>query len=129
MKIYSTSRPINTIWFATVLRSLSGSIRNHVTADIMVKAFGITGLTEKTEVVEERFGGTLSRPFSSVRHRTVACAAGVDRIVMLLADQDNIREVVMFPMNQRAEDQMMNAPSEPLNEQLRELHLRVIPQD
>ncbi len=48
---------------------------------------------------------------------------------MLLADQENIREVMMFPMNQRAEDLMMNAPSEPLNEQLRELHLRVIPQE
>jgi aspartyl-tRNA synthetase len=54
---------------------------------------------------------------------------GIDRAVMLLADEMNIREVIMFPMNQRAEDLLMNAPSEPTNAQLRDLHLRVIPKE
>ncbi len=104
---------------------VSGAIRNHK-LEIMYKAFGIAGYDE-TEV-EKRFGGMVKAfKFGAPPHG--GCAAGIDRIVMLLADEDNIREVIMFPMNQRAEDLMMEAPSEASNEQLRELGLRVIPQD
>ena len=104
---------------------VSGAIRNHQ-PEIMFKAFELAGYG-KSEVIK-RFGGMVNAfQYGAPPHG--GCAAGVDRIVMLLADQDNIREVMMFPMNQRAEDLMMNAPSEPQNEQLRELHLRVIPQE
>ncbi len=104
---------------------VSGAIRNHK-PEIMFKAFDLAGYGE--DEVKKRFGGMVNAfQYGAPPHG--GCAAGVDRIVMLLADEANIREVVMFPMNQRAEDQMMNAPSEPLNEQLRELHLRIIPQE
>ena len=104
---------------------VSGAIRNHK-PEIMFKAFEIAGYGK--DEVENRFGALVNAfQFGAPPHG--GCAAGVDRIVMLLSDQDNIREVMMFPMNQRAEDLMMNAPSEPMNDQLRELHLRVIPQD
>ncbi len=104
---------------------ISGAIRNHK-LDIMYKAFELAGYGK--DEVEKRFGGMVKAfQFGAPPHG--GCAAGIDRIVMLLADEQNIREVIMFPMNQRAEDLMMEAPSEPLNEQLRELSLRVIPQE
>ena len=104
---------------------VSGAIRNH-RPDIMFKAFEIAGYDE-TEV-KNRFGGMVNAfQYGAPPHG--GCAAGIDRIVMLLADQQNIREVIMFPMNQRAEDLMMEAPSEPLPDQLMELNLRVIPQE
>ena len=82
--------------------------------------------TQSKDEVEKRFGGMVNAfQYGAPPHG--GCAAGIDRIVMLLADEANIREVIMFPMNQRAEDLMMNAPSEPQNEQMRELHLRTIP--
>ena len=102
---------------------LSGAIRNH-RPEIMFKAFEIAGYDE--DEVRSRFGG-LVNAFAYGAPPHGGCAAGIDRIVMLLADEANIREVIMFPMNQRAEDLMMNAPSDPTNEQLRELNLRVVP--
>jgi len=102
---------------------VSGAIRNH-RPDIMLRAFEIAGYGE--DEVKKRFGGLFTAfQYGAPPHG--GCAAGIDRIVMLLADEANIREVIMFPMNQRAEDLMMDAPSEPTNEQLRELRLRVLP--
>ncbi|MEP2532734.1 aspartate--tRNA ligase [Shimia sp.] len=104
---------------------VSGAIRNHQ-PEIMFKAFELAGYGK--DEVRKRFGGMVNAfQYGAPPHG--GCAAGVDRIVMLLADQQNIREVVMFPMNQRAEDLMMNAPSEPTSDQLMELGLRVIPQE
>ncbi len=104
---------------------LSGAIRNHK-PEIMFKAFEIAGYGR--DEVEKRFGGMVNAfKYGAPPHG--GCAAGIDRIVMLLADEANIREVIMFPMNQRAEDLMMGAPSVPMNEQLRELHLRVIEEE
>jgi len=104
---------------------VSGAIRNHRPA-IMFKAFEIAGYDEAE--VRKRFGGMVNAfQYGAPPHG--GCAAGIDRIVMLLANEANIREVILFPMNQRAEDLMMNAPSEPTSDQLMELGLRVIPQD
>jgi len=104
---------------------LSGAIRNHK-PEIMFRAFQLAGYDENE--VRTRFGG-LAEAFRHGAPPHGGCAAGIDRIVMLLADETNIREVIMFPMNQRAEDLMMGAPSAPANEQLRELGLRVIESD
>lgn len=104
---------------------VSGAIRNHK-PEIMFKAFEIAGYGK--DEVEKRFGGMVNAfQYGAPPHG--GCAAGIDRIVMLLADEANIREVILFPMNQRAEDLMMGAPSEPLSQQLMELNLRVIPQE
>jgi len=99
----------------------SGAIRNH-RPEIMFKAFEIAGYDKET--VERKFGGLLN----AFRHGAPphgGIAPGVDRIVMLLAGVTNIREVIAFPMNQKAQDLMMNAPAEVTEKQLRELHLRV----
>ena len=102
---------------------ISGAILNHK-PEIMFKAFELAGYGE--DEVKKRFGGMVNAfQYGAPPHG--GCAAGIDRVVMLLADEANIREVILFPMNQRAEDLMMNAPSEPANEQLRELRLRVLP--
>lgn len=102
---------------------VSGAIRNHK-PEIMFKAFELAGYPASE--VEARFGGMV-KAFRYGAPPHGGCAAGIDRIVMLLADEQNIREVIMFPMNQRAEDLMMGAPSEVANEQLRELGLRIAP--
>ena len=104
----------------------SGGIRNH-RPKTMVKAFEIAGYSE-TDVVE-RFGG-LYRAFQYGAPPHGGMAAGVDRIVMLLCGTTNLREISLFPMNQRAEDLLMGAPSEVTTKQLRELHIRLnLPQN
>jgi aspartyl-tRNA synthetase len=100
----------------------SGSIRNQH-PDLMVKAFELTGLTQAD--VEARFGG-MYRAFQYGAPPHGGMAAGVDRMVMLLCGVQNLREIALFPMNQRAEDLLMGAPSQAELKQLRELHLRVV---
>ncbi|OYY68687.1 MAG: aspartate--tRNA ligase [Sphingomonadales bacterium 28-55-16] len=102
----------------------SGSIRNQH-PDLMVKAFELTGLTQAD--VEERFGG-MYRAFQFGAPPHGGMAAGVDRMVMLLCGVQNLREITLFPMNQRAEDLLMGAPSPAMAKQLRELHIRVVEQ-
>ncbi|UWQ21349.1 aspartate--tRNA ligase [Jannaschia sp. W003] len=102
---------------------ISGAIRNHE-PEIMFRAFEIAGYGE--DEVRKRFGGMV-RAFQYGAPPHGGCAAGIDRMVMLLAEEANIREVMLFPMNQRAEDLMMGAPSEPLPGQLAELGLRRMP--
>ncbi|MEM6627646.1 MAG: aspartate--tRNA ligase [Pseudomonadota bacterium] len=103
----------------------SGAIRNHK-AEIMLKAFEIAGYGP--EVVEEKFGGMLNAfKYGAPPHG--GAAIGVDRVVMLLAETDNIRDVTVFPMNQQGLDPMMGAPGDASKEQLRELHIRLAPSE
>jgi aspartyl-tRNA synthetase len=100
----------------------SGAIRNH-RPDIMYKAFEIAGYTR--DEVDSNFSGMINAfKFGAPPHG--GSAPGIDRIVMLLADEPNIREVILFPMNQKAEDLMMNAPAAVMPKQLKELHIRVV---
>ncbi|MCJ2128857.1 aspartate--tRNA ligase [Methylobacterium sp. E-045] len=99
----------------------SGAIRNH-RPEVMEKAFGLAGYGQ--DVLEEKFGGMLNAlKLGAPPHGGIA--PGIDRIVMLLCGEQNLREVVLFPMNQRAEDLMMGAPAEATPKQLRELHIRL----
>jgi aspartyl-tRNA synthetase len=99
----------------------SGAIRNHK-PEIMEKAFAIAGYSK--DDLEQRFGGMLrALHYGAPPHGGIA--PGIDRIVMLLCGEDNLRQVVMFPMNQQAEDLLMGAPSEVSEKQLKELHIRL----
>ena len=99
----------------------SGAIRNHK-PEIMEKAFAIAGYPK--EELEKRFGGMLrALQYGAPPHGGIA--PGIDRMVMLLCGEENLREVVMFPMNQQAEDLLMGAPSEVSPEQLKELNIRI----
>ena len=99
----------------------SGAIRNHK-PEIMEKAFAIAGYPK--DVLEQRFGGMLrALQYGAPPHGGIA--PGIDRIVMLLCGEENLRQVVMFPMNQQAEDLLMGAPSEVSEKQLKELHIRL----
>ena len=99
----------------------SGAIRNHRT-DIMEKAFNIAGY--KSEDLKNRFGALYNAfKYGAPPHGGIA--PGIDRIIMLIADEPNIREVIMFPMNQQAQDLLMNAPSDVSDDQLKELTLKI----
>jgi aspartyl-tRNA synthetase len=101
----------------------SGAIRNHL-PEIMLRAFEIAGYGPN--IVEEQFGGMLN----AFRHGAPphgGLAPGIDRIVMLLAGETAIREVIAFPLNQQGQDLLMGAPSEVSDKQLKELHIRVVP--
>jgi aspartyl-tRNA synthetase len=99
----------------------SGAIRNHI-PELMYRAFEIAGYDRS--VVDHKFGGMINA-FKHGAPPHGGIAPGVDRMVMLLADEPNIREVIAFPFNQQAEDLMMNAPSEVTIKQLRELHIEI----
>jgi aspartyl-tRNA synthetase len=99
----------------------SGAIRNHI-PELMYKLFSVAGYDKKQ--VDENFSGIINAlSYGAPPHGGIA--PGIDRIVMLLADEKNIREVTMFPMNQNAQDLMMKAPSEASPEQLKELNLSI----
>ena len=99
----------------------SGAIRNHI-PDLMFKLFAIAGYSKKD--VQDKFSGMINAlSFGAPPHGGIA--PGIDRIVMLLAGEKNIREITLFPMNQNAQDLMMSAPSKINDEQLKELGLKI----
>ncbi|MDR3363584.1 MAG: aspartate--tRNA ligase [Clostridiales Family XIII bacterium] len=99
----------------------SGAVRNH-RPDIMVKAFEIAGYTEKD--VEQKFGALYSA-FGYGAPPHAGMAPGVDRIIMLLAEEENIREIIAFPLNSNAQNLMIGAPGEVTEQQLREVHIKI----
>ena len=103
----------------------SGAIRNHK-PDLMYKLFSVAGYSK--EEVDTEFSGMINA-FSYGAPPHGGIAPGIDRIIMLLADEKNIREVTMFPMNQNAQDLMMNAPSSVKESQLKDLNIKTIKKD
>ena len=100
----------------------SGAIRNHI-PELMYKLFSIAGYNKKH--VDEKFSGMINAlSYGAPPHGGIA--PGIDRIIMLLADEKNIREVTMFPMNQNAQDLMMSAPSDVSLDQLKELNIKIL---
>ena len=104
---------------------LSGAIRNHE-LDTLYKAFELAGYSKK-EVSSKFQGITEGLKFGPPPHG--GCALGIDRMIMLLAEEENIREVIMFPMSQKAEDLLMGAPNQVSNQQLKDLHIKVVPDE
>jgi aspartyl-tRNA synthetase len=99
----------------------SGAIRNHL-PDLMYKLFSVAGYDKKQ--VDEKFSGMINAlSYGAPPHGGIA--PGIDRIVMLLADEKNIREVTLFPLNQNAQDLLMGAPSEVDEKQLKELNIKI----
>ena len=100
----------------------SGAIRNHI-PDLMYKLFAVVGYDKKS--IQDKFRGMINAlSYGAPPHGGIA--PGIERIIMLLADEKNIREVTMFPLNQNAQDLMMNAPSDVEDSQLRELNLKFL---
>jgi aspartyl-tRNA synthetase len=103
----------------------SGAIRNHI-PELMYKLFNIAGYSR--EVVDSKFSGMINAlSYGAPPHGGIA--PGIDRIIMLLAGEKNIREITMFPLNQNAQDLMMNAPSEVSDKQLKELNIKLVKKD
>jgi aspartyl-tRNA synthetase len=128
MEALATQDPltINAFQYDSVCNGVelsSGAVRNHL-PEIMYKAFAIAG--HPPEAVDQRFGGMI-RAFKFGAPPHAGIAPGIDRIVMLLAEESSIREIIAFPLNQKGQDLLMNAPAEVLDKQLRDVHIRIDP--
>ena len=128
MEALTTQDPltINAFQYDSVCNGVelsSGAVRTHL-PEIMYKAFAIAG--HPPEAVDQRFGGMI-RAFKFGAPPHAGIAPGIDRIVMLLAEESSIREIIAFPLNQKGQDLLMNAPAEVLDKQLRDVHIRIDP--
>ncbi|MCX6104856.1 MAG: aspartate--tRNA ligase [Proteobacteria bacterium] len=128
MEALTTQDPltINAFQYDSVCNGVelsSGAVRNHL-PEIMYKAFAIAG--HPPEAVDQRFGGMI-RAFKFGAPPHAGIAPGIDRIVMLLAEESSIREIIAFPLNQKGQDLLMNAPAEVLDKQLRDVHICIDP--